>query len=304
MTVESPTSLSHSIAALSSSVFDAIEGAFEAFVRGRGLGIFLAGTYLLTLAAIELGRRGVFPYALTVLGRSHFGAIAVAFGALLIVEILQLVMALARSIAVSMGKQVELLSLILLRKVFLAVGAFGEPVRWESVAKELPVIIADLAGALVIFILLGVYYRLQRHHPISMDALERRSFIAAKKAIALLLLAAFGVLGASAVWAALRGFPPVHALEVFYTILIFSDVLLVLLAFAFTSSYPVLLRDSGFAAATICIRLALIAPAFISALLGVGAAAFIVALTLTYNHFLRSSASAQTSTEVSAFHEM
>jgi hypothetical protein len=62
-------------------------------------------------------------------------------------------------------------------------------------------------------------------------------------------------------------------------------VLLVLVALCYSSSYHVVFRNSGFAAATVIIRLALTAPRYVNVLLGLGAAVFAVGLSLAYNTF-------------------
>jgi hypothetical protein len=52
---------------------------------------------------------------------------------------------------------------------------------------------------------------------------------------------------------------------------------------AFSTEYRVVFRNSGFAAATVLIRLALTAPPYVNVLLSVGGATFIVLLSLAYN---------------------
>ena len=71
--------------------------------------------------------------------------------------------------------------------------------------------------------------------------------------------------------------------EIFYTLLIFADVLIVLISMRYSIAYPVVFRYFGFAVATVLIRLALTAPRFIDAGLGIVAALFAVGLTWVYN---------------------
>jgi uncharacterized membrane protein len=70
-----------------------------------------------------------------------------------------------------------------------------------------------------------------------------------------------------------------------YSLLIFTDVLLVLLSLRYSSSYHVAFRNSGFAVSTVMIRVALIAPPLVGAGLGAATALFTLAVTLAYNHF-------------------
>jgi hypothetical protein len=68
-------------------------------------------------------------------------------------------------------------------------------------------------------------------------------------------------------------------------VLIFTDILVVLVSLRYSSEYRVVFRYSGFAAATVLIRLALTAPPYVNAALGFGAALFALGLTLAYNAF-------------------
>ena len=75
--------------------------------------------------------------------------------------------------------------------------------------------------------------------------------------------------------------------EIFYTLLIFADVLVVLISMRYSIAYPIVFRYFGFAVATVLIRLALTAPRFIDAALGITAAIFAVGLTWVYNKAAR-----------------
>jgi hypothetical protein len=217
----------------------------------------------------------------------HFYAVQVAFGALLVYEVIGLVFSLPRSVANALGQQLEIFSLILLRGSFEELVHFEEPVGWDQFRGGIegnPVLhlLADAVGALAVFVLLGIYYRAQRHQPISEDASDRSAFIAAKKAVALGLVASYGFIGSAGLLRVLSGGAFLF-FEEFYTLLIFSDVLIVLISIRYTSTYRVVFRNSAFAVATVLIRLALAAPPYLNALMGVAAAAFAVALTLAYN---------------------
>ena len=73
--------------------------------------------------------------------------------------------------------------------------------------------------------------------------------------------------------------------EIFFTVLIFSDILMVLISLRYSSTYSFVFRNSGYAVATVFIRLALTSPNHVSVLLGVGAAVFALGVTLAYNAF-------------------
>lgn len=265
------------------ATFDALARRWESAHQQRAAGTFIILAYLASLAAIELARQGWLPGWLAgLVPRNHFHAVDVAFTLLLIVEMIGLVLGLAQSVARSLGIQFEIFSLILLRQTFKEFTRFDEPIRWEQVSESIAHMGSDVLGAVGIFALLVVYYRLQRHHPItSME--ERASFVSAKKAIALLLIVVFLAIGADHFWQWLRGGAVHPFFEVFYTVLIFSDVLIVLISLRYSSTYRVVFRNSGFAATTVILRLALSAPPMTNAALGLFAVVVACGLTLAYN---------------------
>jgi hypothetical protein len=281
-----------SILAHSSQLFDRVESRWETLATQRRIATFLTLVFLIGILVIELNRRGWLPPAFAPhFPVKHFDAIIWAFTLLLVAEVVSLVLALAQSVSTAVGKQLEIMSLILIRQSFKELSSFPEPIEWShGVRDQMLYILSDAFGALAIFALLLVFVRQQRHLPIGRNDGERSSFIAAKKLIALVLLASLAITGAVVVWswtAAAAGAgtrPPAHDFfEILYTLLIFADVLIVLISLRTTVAYPVVFRYFGFAVATVLIRLALTAPRFIDAGLGVTAAVFAVALTWVYN---------------------
>ena len=272
--------MAHAAAAL----FDRLRAYWRSASHQRAAGTLIIVAFIGALAAIELRRRGWLPAGLAhVIPTSHFYAVDLAFTLVLFMEVIALVFGLAESVAMSVGTQFEIFSLILLRQTFKEFTAFDEPVVWTQVRTSVFHMTSDAVGALLIFVLLGVFYRLQRHQPITSTE-DRAGFIEAKKAIALALLAAFVGIGLHDAWAWVqgRGYP---FFEAFYTVLIFSDLLVVLISLRYSSTFRVVFRNSGFAAATVFMRLALTAPPYFNAALGLLAAAFACALTLAYNAF-------------------
>lgn len=267
-----------------SDLFEWLERRWEGQRMQRAVGSLLVAVFLVSLLVLDLNIRGWLPPALSqLLPRSHFYAVEVAFTLLLLVEVLSLIFVLERSVSSAVGKQIEILSLILLRLSFKQFIYFDEPITWVQVQGSLFPMVSDAVGALLIFVVLGFYYRLQRHIPITADAEDQSNFIAAKRLVALAMLVVFAVVGVGELVAMLRDGRPGLFFEQFYTVLIFTDVLIVLISLRYSSTYHVVFRNSGYALATVFIRLALIAPAPINAGLGLGVALFAVGLTMAYN---------------------
>jgi hypothetical protein len=218
---------------------------------------------------------------------NHFEAILLPFTLLLLAEVISLVFALAQSVAMAVGKQLEIMSLILIRQSFKELTFFPEPIVWSTTSGEISqrvlYIISDAAGALMIFGLLVIYFRLQIYQPISSDPDDQSSFVGAKKFIALVLLVCLLLIAVNVVWAWVTTGEERSFFEVFYTLLIFADVLIVLISLRYSVAYPMVFRYFGFAVATVLIRLALTAPRVVDAGLAVTATIFAIALTWIYN---------------------
>lgn len=216
----------------------------------------------------------------------YFFAIDASFTALLIFEILGLIFVLPQSVADSVGKQFEILSIILLRAAFKEFGHIS-PALIDSVTsyKALLPMLSDAFGALVIFIIIGFYYRLQKHERITKSDIDQKQFITFKKIISLFLLLAFLFIGVIDFRSLITSGLYDPSFNNFYTLLIFSDVLILLYSLRYKSQYINLFRYSSFAFATILIRLSLSAPPYINVIIGVVAGAFVLGLTLIYNNF-------------------
>ncbi len=265
-------------------ITDALEHFWEEHMMKRTVGALLVVAYLSSIALIEVNRLGILPPDLArEIPTNHFYAVEVAFTLLLMTEVVSLVFSLTRSFSRSIGIQLELLSLIFLRDTFKQFTTFSEPIQWEQVSDGIAPMIVDSLGALLIFVIIGIYYRIQRRRPITSDETEQAQFIAYKKVIALgLLLVFIGILLIDGV-RILQGLEIIPFFETFYTVLIFTDVLMVLISLRYGNNFAITFRNFGYAAVTVFIRLALIAPALIGVLLGIGTSLFALGLTYAYN---------------------
>lgn len=267
-------------------LYDFLEHLWEHKRTERIIARLLITVFLTSLILIELSRQGLLPAQLAaLLPHSHFYAINVAFSMLLGLEVFGLVFSLASSLSVSVGKQFEILSLILLRHSFKELVHFSEPLHWDSSTEAVLHMLSNASGGLVIFVLLGVYYKMQKHRAITCDIEAATHFIASKKVVSLLLLVLFSIIGVIDGIRYLSGTSLENFFSLFYTILLFSDVLIVLISLRYSSDYPIVFRNSGFAFATVLIRLALTASPYVNVLVGIGALVFTIGITYAYNRF-------------------
>jgi hypothetical protein len=270
-----------------STTTDRLEHLWENRVMKRSAGSILAVIYLILIGIIELNRQGLFPEPLaSALPTNHFFAVEITFTVLLLTEVISLVFALTRSFSRSIGVQLEILSLILLRDTFKYFTTFSEPLEWQQVSESITPMLIDAIGALTIFVIVSIYYRIQKSRPIG-DDLEQKEFIAYKKLIALGMLAVFILIGVVDLVRFVQGLPLYPFFETFYTVLIFTDVLMVLLSLRYSVKFTVTFRNFSFAVVTVFIRLALIAPTLIAVLMGIGTGIFALAVSYAYNYSLR-----------------
>ena len=215
-----------------------------------------------------------------------FFAIDISFTILLILELLSLIFVLPKSVAKSVGKQFELLSLIFIRSGFKEFSHI-ENFEWNTMTESLLNMFAYAFGALAIFIILGFNNKLQLHARLTNTEDDQKEFIQAKKILALLLLLAFTIVGFYDTKTLIQTGDYLHSFHSFYTVLIFSDIIIVLIALRYTLNYYRIFRYSAFVLATISIRMSLSVQAFYDVIIGVTTATFVLLLTISYNYFLK-----------------
>ncbi|MDO9630946.1 MAG: hypothetical protein Q7I92_03475 [Humidesulfovibrio sp.] len=268
------------------SVFDRLQAFAEAEPTRRCVGKALIFYFLAALALIELNSLGWLPSFLAEnISTNRFAAVTQTFTLVLVLEVVDLVFSLPKSTSRSVGKQFEILALILLRNAFKELTNLPFPIDIVGHTDVLIRLATDGAGALGVFVLLGAYKHAQRCAPKhwAPDILEK--FLASKKLVALIVLGSFLCMGLYNASLIVRGLPHFDVFHDFYTVLIFTDILIVLIAQRYMPEFHAIFRNSGFALSTLFIRMALTAEATLSVIMGVGAMLFAVCLTYASNRF-------------------
>lgn len=264
-------------------IFDPLHHIWEHEAMHKKISFALVLFFLTSLIAIEVNRQGLFPESIgMILPNNHFFAVQAAFTVVLILEVISLIFTIPCSFSRSVGKQFEILALILMRNAFKELSYFPEPIAYIGNELAIQRILSDGFGALAIFALLGFYYKVQVRSTgeETLKPTDLLSFVAAKKGIALVLLALFAYLGIDSLISTVNDTPHSDFLHSFYTILILTDILVVLLSQCYQPSFYAVFRNSGFALTTLIIRIALAAPHSFNILLGIAAAMFAIMLTL------------------------
>lgn len=275
------------------TLFDALDHFWESEKTERRIGFMLLWLYLVTLACVELKRLDLFPAYLPQPPDSHYYSIQLAFTLILALELLSLIFVLPASLSRSMGKQLEILTLILLRNAFKELSIMPEPVYIDmnNLGQLIDIAVSGM-GALAVFLCLGFYRMLVRKQQLFLrDQNMLRRYVLCKKLLSLCLLGAFAGIGCYDLPQFAAGHDA-NFFETIYTILIFADIAMVLIAQRFMPSYYAVFRNSGYVIGTLMMRLSLSAPPLLCSAIAVFAAIYVLGLTWGTNRFNANAGSA------------
>lgn len=270
--------------------YDQLESSWAGPKGHRLAGTFLVIFFIVSLAMVEVKSLVELPkFILRFIPKNHLSAIEAALTLLLIIEVMGLIFSLVRSVTTSVGRQLEILSLILLRNVFKQISHLGEPLVWANFQDEIGHLAATCFSALVIFGILSVFYRIKKEDVLAGDIKDKRNFILAKKIVALGLMIFFHVILIDHLISTLSGIKGPDPFESFYTLLIISDMLILFISMRYGHDYQIAFRNSGFAVVTVFIRLSLISPPYYNAIIGIGSALFALGTLHLYSIFVQTS---------------
>ena len=222
-------------------------------------------------------------------------AIYTPFSFILIYEAFLLIYFLPRSFTTSIAKQFEIMSLILIRKIFKDIPNVNLDDNWIQNESNLQ-LIYDLVGVLIVFFLIYLFKKLKEDLPKLPVHQNLDRFISYKKLISLFLVPTLSLL---CVLSFLDWYNYVFLdigtssnidylfFESFFTILILVDVFILLVSFQYTERYSQLIRNTGFIISTILLRLSFSAVGLTSLLLLVSGIVFGLIILLIYNNMER-----------------
>ena len=219
-------------------------------------------------------------------------AIYTPFSFILIYEAFLLIYFLPRSFTTSIAKQFEIMSLILIRKIFKDIPNVELDDNWIQNENNLQ-LIYDLAGVLIVFFLIYLFKKLIEDLPKLPVHQNLDRFISYKKLISLFLVPTLSLL---CIFSFLDWYNYVFLgigtssnidylfFESFFTILILVDVFILLVSFQYTERYSQLIRNTGFIISTILLRLSFSSVGLTSLLLLVSGIVFGLIILLIYNN--------------------
>tara|TARA_B100001109_G_scaffold251763_1_gene246717 strand:+ start:1672 stop:2538 length:867 start_codon:yes stop_codon:yes gene_type:complete len=219
-------------------------------------------------------------------------AIYTPFSFILIYEAFLLIYFLPRSFTTAIAKQFEIMSLILIRKIFKDIPNVNIDDNWINNENNLQ-LIYDLTGVLIVFFLIYLFKKLKENLPKLPVHQNLDRFIGYKKLISLFLVPTLTVL---CIFSFLDWYNYVFLnvgsssnidylfFESFFTILILVDVFILLVSFQYTERYSQLIRNTGFIISTILLRLSFSASGLTSLVLLVSGIVFGLIILLIYNN--------------------
>ena len=259
--------------------------------------------FLTHLAHVFLARNWANPPAIiAAAGTDYVSAIATPFSFILFYEVLVLISAVPESTTQSIAKQFEIVSLIFIRGFFKDIATIDVENLRAPAVDLIPAFVEGSAG-LLMFLLVAAF----RHAAMRRgkgqgsrpsEALAR--FIERKKLLALGLTVLFVSLAVRSILdyamqvygEVQRGVsfslaPPTTFYSNVFTVMIFTDVLILILSLLVSDSYEMVFRNAAFVISTILIRFSLTAAHPYGALLGVAGMVFGIATVLIYNYSSR-----------------
>jgi hypothetical protein len=262
--------------------YDTLREFWECPATLRRIYAVLVVAFIGSACAIVLNVCGLLPEPYSgVVPHNPFDAIRMAFSLILVVEVLELIFTIADSVSLAMCKQLEIMALLLLRESFADISLLGGPPFLEQDWPLLAQIGVTAVSGLLLFACRCIFRRL--HTPYGHSNI--RGYVCAKKYISLFLLLTFIVIGIYDLGhMAVTGDKTVF-FHIFYTVLIFADILLVLTGQYFMPSFQATFRNSGYAVSTLLMRMSMGAQHLTGALLCVTAGLYLIGLAWTISRF-------------------
>ena len=255
------------------------------YLASLGFIIHLSIILLINYNFIELS------FIETNLFSNPISALYTPFSFILIYESFLLIYYIPRSFTTAVGKQYEIISLIVIRKIFKDIPLVDLNADWiENINNQQ--LVFDLVGVLIIFFLIYLFKKTKENLPIKSVSEKLDRFIASKKLVSIVLLPVLLTVSIISFANWINGVfindlfdQNINYLffNEFFTVLILADVFILLLSFQYTERYSQLIRNTGFIISTILLRLSFAATGLTSILLIISGIVFGLIILLIYN---------------------
>jgi len=222
------------------------------------------------------------------------------FSFIIVYEVYMLVYYLPRSITTYISKQYEIITLIIIRRLFKDLGNLEITSNWFDISGDLQ-FTYDLIASLVLFYLLYLFVlkgkqALPAKSEVWPQPANLARFIRFKKGLAVILIpvllglalftfVTWSIDNFSPATSAPLAFKNINSIffDQFFTILIVVDVILLLFSFFLTKRFHTVIRNSGFIVSTILIRLSFSTEGLVNVVLIVSSVLFGLLILTVHN---------------------
>ena len=218
-------------------------------------------------------------------------AIYTPFSLILVYEVYLLLFYLPRSFTSCISKQFEIISLIVIRKIFKDIPLMDLNENW-IVSEHNIELIVDLLGFLILFFLIFLFNKgTQKLSKKNITDPSLIRFISSKKIVSLSLLVVMSFMALNTMFEWIFNIYSNQAItqidglffNKFFTLLILADVIILLISFRYTEEYSKLIRNTGFIISTILIRLSFSSSGYLTMILILTGVSFAYLILKIYN---------------------
>ena len=234
--------------------------------------------------------------------KNPIAAVYTPFSFILVYEVYLLIYYLPKSFTTYISKQYEIITLIIIRRLFKDLSTLSLSSDWFKIKYDLQFTYDLVASVLLFFLIYHFYkqskkrYRTPSNNEIQIESIS--IFIKIKKVLAtilvpvLILVAVYSFIN----WSISTIYPGTNTIvsfqninniffEQFFTVLIIVDVILLLFSFFHTHEFHKVIRNSGFIISTILIRLSFSVSGILNTVLIVSAIIFGLLILVIHNKF-------------------
>ncbi len=234
--------------------------------------------------------------------KNPIAAIYTPFSFILIYEVYLLVFYMPKSVTTYVSKQYEIITLIVIRRLFKDFSDLELSKDWLEIKGDLQ-FTYDIVLAILIFFIIYLFKKNILKQSLTdkdknLSKLNFEYFINLKRLIAvtlvpvIVIIASYSLIGwlSEIAWSDnlnLGSFVKINNIffEEFFTILIIVDVLLLLISFFYTDSFHKVIRNSGFIISTILLRLSFSAEGLLNNILILSSIVFGLLILLVHNKY-------------------
>jgi hypothetical protein len=257
--------------------------------------VHLLMIYLLKFDVIEFNSD-------TELLNNPISAIYTPFSFILIYEVYLLIYYLPKSFTTYITKQYEIITLIIIRKLFKDLSSLELSSNWFEIKGDLQ-FTYDLIASLLLFFFIYLFQKQGKKkvkHQVNLKP-DIEKFVKKKRLIAVILVPLFLFMALDTLLKWSNGmsittneFPSLESInnlffDQFFTVLILVDVVLLLISFFYTDQFHKIIRNSGFIISTILIRMSFGVSGLTNTILILVAVLFGLAILSIHNKYEKNS---------------